>query len=140
MQLLFTSPRRPAFSPGRDLDRGLEPARRSRQRFSPAVDIFEEATRFVVQADLPGVDAATIDVTVERDLLTIRGERKIDATADGATLQRAERASGSFSRSFRLPETAASDGVEAACRDGVLTVSIPKAKEATPYRIEVTAH
>jgi HSP20 family protein len=108
--------------------------------FVPAVDILEEPERFVVLADLPGTEAAQIDITVDEDLLTIKGDRAVAQLADGASLQRAERASGHFERSFRLPESAASDGIEAQYSDGVLTVSIPKAAQPAPYRIEVTAN
>jgi HSP20 family protein len=110
------------------------------ERFVPAVDIYEEAGRFVVLSDLPGVEAARIDITVEQDLLTIKGERKATEPVEGASLQRAERASGEFERKFRLPETAASEGIQADYRDGVLTVCIPKSEKSAPYRIEVTAN
>ena len=110
------------------------------ETFIPAVDIHEEAKRFVVLADLPGIDAAAIEITVDGDLLTIRGKREDTPTADGATVQRAERAHGRFERSFRLPETVASKDLEADYRHGVLTISIPKAEQAIPYRIKVTAN
>ena len=108
--------------------------------FVPAVDIHEEEARFVVLADLPGIDAARIDITVDGDLLTIKGERENPPAADDATVHRAERQRGPFERTFRLPETAASNGFQADYSNGVLTVSIPKSEEATPYRIEVTAN
>jgi len=108
--------------------------------FVPAIDIHEETTRFIVVADLPGVDAARIDITVDDSLLTIKGEREDVQVPEGSTIQRTERAQGAFERSFKLPETAANEGFEADYRHGVLTVSIPKAKQAAPYRIEVTAN
>jgi len=108
--------------------------------FVPAVDIYEETERYVVLADLPGIEAAGIDITVEEDLLTIKGERKATEATEGASLQRAERTSGQFERVFKLPETAASEGIQADFRDGVLTVRIPKAEKAAPYRIKVTAN
>jgi HSP20 family protein len=108
--------------------------------FVPAVDIHEEEARFVVLADLPGVDATRIDITIDGDLLTIRGERENPPAADTATVHRAERQRGRFERTFRLPETAANEGFQADYRNGVLTVSVPKAEEAMPYRIEVTAN
>lgn len=123
---------------GRDVDH-LFHANTS-EKFVPAVDIYEEAERFVVLADLPGVDAAGIEITVDADLLTIEGERNAAKALDDANLQRAERASGHFERSFRLPESAASKGFEADYQSGVLTISIPKAEQARPYRIEVTAN
>jgi len=140
MQLYYSNPRRLIAGLSRPYDRLLEPETRAQQGFSPAVDIREEAERFVVLADLPGVDAAAIELTVEGDLLTIRGERTLEPTAEAASVRRNERTGGRFERIFRLPETAAGEGVEATYRHGVLTISIPKAKEATPYRIEVTQH
>lgn len=110
------------------------------ESFVPAVDIYEEAEKFVVLSDLPGINAAEITITVEQDLLTIKGERKPTPKAEGASLQRSERASGQFERVFRLPETAAGKGIQADYHDGVLTVSIPKAEQSAPYRIEVTAN
>lgn len=121
-------------------NRNFAQAEDRKNDFVPAVDIHEEEARFVVLADLPGVDATRIDITVDRDLLTIKGEREGVPAADDATVYRAERLRGRFERTFRLPETAASDGIQADYRHGVLTVSIPKAEEAMPYRIEVTAN
>lgn len=140
MQLIYQNPRSVMSTLSRSVDRRNGPEARSRSGFVPSVDIYEETAHFVVAADLPGVDAAAIDITVEDDLLTLRGERKLEASAEGAELRRSERPSGRFERSFRLPETATAEGVEAKYRDGVLKISIPKAKEATPYRIEVTAN
>ena len=108
--------------------------------FVPAVDIHEEQQRYLVLIDLPGVNAADIELTVDGDLLTVKGERTPQAATDGATVHRSERARGRFERSFRLPETAAGEGFQADYRDGVLSVSIPKAEAATPYRIQVTAN
>jgi HSP20 family protein len=138
MQLIHHNPWELMSSLRRDISR-LRQAD-APESFVPAVDIYEEAGRFVVLSDLPGIDAAQIAITVEQDLLTIKGERKPTPTAEGASLQRAERASGSFERVFRLPETAAGEGIQADYRDGVLKVSIPKAEKPAPYRIEVTAN
>lgn len=124
----------------RDVDRLFQADDRAPRRFVPAVDIHEEAAAYVVEADLPGVEAKAIEITVEGDLMTIRGERKLPARAEDVTEHRAERRGGHFERAFRLPETAASEGFEAEYRQGVLTVRIPKTPEAKPYRIEVTAN
>jgi len=124
----------------RDVDRVVRANRRRHSEFVPSVDIYEEADRFVVLADLPGIDPAAIELTVDGDLLTIRGEREAPARCETATEHRAERARGRFERAFRLPETVAGQGYEAEYRHGVLSVSIPKAPEAAPYRIEVTAN
>jgi len=138
MQLIHHNPWELMSSLRRDVSRLREAE--MPDTFVPAVDIYEEAERFVVLSDLPGIEAARIDITVEEDLLTIKGERKATQTAEGASLQRAERASGQFERVFRLPETAAGEGIRAEYSDGVLTVYIPKAEKPAPYRIEVTAN
>ena len=138
MQLIHHNPWELMSSLRRDIDRRFHAE--APEGFVPAVDIYEETGHFIVLADLPGVDAAEIEITVDDGLLTIKGEREDTQALDGATIQRTERARGAFERSFRLPETAASEGFEADCRHGVLTVSIPKAEQATPYRIEVTAN
>ena len=127
------------------LRRGVDRALSTEQRTEPAtyipgVDIQEEAERFVVLADLPGVDPAAIEITIDKDLLTLKGERERAPVDEDATVQRSERPHGRFERCFRLPETAAKDRLEADYRNGVLTISIPKAAEAVPYRIEVTAN
>lgn len=138
MQLIHHNPWELMSSLRRDINRLRQTD--ATETFVPAVDIYEQADKFIVLSDLPGIDAAQIDITVEQDLLTIKGERKPTPTADGANLQRAERTSGQFERVFKLPETAASEGIQADYRDGVLTVSIPKAEKPAPYRIEVTAN
>jgi len=108
--------------------------------FVPAADIVEHDDRFVVMTDLPGIDASEVEITVDGDLLTIRGERVALPTGEDRVIRRAERPRGSFERSFRLPDTARNQGVEAQYRDGVLSISIPKTEDAVPYRIEVTAN
>jgi HSP20 family protein len=140
MQFIHHNPWELMSSLRRDADGLFQPNAEPARAFVPAVDIHEETERYRVQADLPGIDPAEIEITVDGDLLTIKGERKTAGLVDGATVQRAERARGPFERIFRLPETAASEGVEAEYRQGVLTVSIPKAEAAIPYRIPVTAN
>lgn len=138
MQLIHRNPWELMSSLRRDADRLFDGD--APESFVPAVDIVEEAERFVVEADLPGVVAKEIDITVEEGLLTIRGERAIPSIAEEATRVRSERARGRFERSFRLPESAANEGFSADYVNGVLSVSIPKAPKAMPYRIEVTAN
>lgn len=138
MQLIHNNPWELMSSLRRDIDRRFHTD--TPEGFVPAVDIYEEATRFIVQADLPGVDASLIEITVDDGLLTIKGEREDAKAPDGSTVQRTELPRGGFERSFKLPETVASEGFVADYRDGVLTVSIPKAKQTAPYRIEVTAN
>ncbi len=103
----------------------------------PAVDIREEDTRYVIHADLPGVDPKDIDITMEDGVLTIKGQRQSETRDEQSGYKRIERVSGSFYRRFSLPDTAKSDGIEAKGKDGVLEVIIPKQEKAQPRRITV---
>jgi HSP20 family protein len=130
----------------RDLDRLLgattSPADESAAVASdwlPAVDIKEEANGFVIHADVPGVEPKDIDVTLENGILTIRGERRLEAREERDGYRRVERVSGQFFRRFSLPDTAAADGVEAKYSNGVLEVRIPKQAQVQPRRIKVEA-
>ncbi len=105
----------------------------------PAVDIKEENNGYVIHADVPGVDPKDIEVTLDKGVLTIRGQRRVDARAEGAGYRRVERLSGKFFRHFSLPDTVAPEGVEAKYVNGVLEVRIPKQPQVQPRRIEVAA-
>jgi len=106
----------------------------------PRVDIYEEAERFVVLADVPGVEAKDINITAENGVLTIRGERRVEKKAsDKSGYERIERTSGSFLRRFTLPESANTDTITAKQTNGVLEVSIPKHPQVQPRRISVEA-
>ena len=105
--------------------------------WSPVVDIAEEKDQYIVRAELPGVDKNDVKITVENNLLSIRGEKKIEAEKEGKNYHRVERSYGSFFRSFTLPSTVESNKIEATYSDGVLSLSIPKAVEAKPKEIEV---
>lgn len=107
--------------------------------WTPRVDVREEASRFVILADLPGVDPAEIEVQMDKNVLTLRGERKSEAKEDGAKFTRVERRYGSFERRFSLPESADSEGIRAAGKNGVLEISIPKKPEPAPRRIAIDA-
>jgi HSP20 family protein len=140
MQLVRHNPWELMHTLSRDVDRLFQVDSEQAGRFVPAIDIHEEAERYVIHADLPGIDASQIDITVDGDLLKLKGERQLVAAAEDAKTHRAERAAGRFERHFRLPESASAEGVEAEYRHGVLTVSIPKVKAPEPYRIRVTAN
>jgi HSP20 family protein len=103
----------------------------------PRVDIREEANRFVIFADLPGVDPKDIEVNMDKGILSIRGERTTESKADNERFSRIERAHGVFYRRFALPESANPEGVSASGRHGVLEITIPKRPETTPRRIQV---
>ncbi|WP_435528893.1 Hsp20/alpha crystallin family protein [Lysobacter enzymogenes] len=103
----------------------------------PLVDIVETSDKFVILADLPGVDPKDIDVQMEKSILTIRGERRLDRQTDSQTFALTERLHGSFHRRFALPDSADPDGISASGNNGVLEIVIPKRPETTPRRIPV---
>lgn len=103
----------------------------------PAVDVEETPESYVFRADLPGVNAKDVKVTVTGDTLTLRGERKREAKQHDGTLHRFERVHGTFERSFTLGRPVRADQVRASYRDGVLEVQVPKADEARTREIEV---
>jgi HSP20 family protein len=105
--------------------------------WAPAVDIAENEHELVVKADLPGVEAKDLDIHVENNVLTIRGERKFEKHVDEDKYLRVERAYGSFTRSFALANTVNPEGIKADYQNGVLTLAIPKREEAKPKQIKV---
>jgi HSP20 family protein len=105
--------------------------------WAPAVDIFETEHELVVKADLPDVDPKDLDIRVENNILTIRGERKFEKKVSEDKYLRVERAYGSFSRSFSLANTVNAEASKADYQNGVLTLTIPKREEAKPKQIKV---
>jgi HSP20 family protein len=105
--------------------------------WAPAVDIHETEHELIVKADLPGVDPKDLDIRVENNLLTIRGERKFEKKVNEDNYLRVERAYGSFSRSFSLANTVNPEAIQADYQNGVLTLNIPKREEAKPKQIKV---
>ncbi|WP_020650503.1 Hsp20/alpha crystallin family protein [Solimonas variicoloris] len=106
--------------------------------WAPAVDIEEYADRFVLHADVPGIDPATIEITLEKGVLTLSGSREQAVEQNGVERRRQERAVGKFLRRFVLPDTADADAVSASGKHGVLQVVIPKRAQAQPRKITVT--
>ena len=105
--------------------------------WAPAVDIFETEHQLVVKADLPDVNPQDLDIRVENNILTIRGERKFENKVNEENYLRVESAYGSFSRSFSLANSVKSDAIKADYQNGVLTLSIQKREEAKPKQIKV---
>jgi HSP20 family protein len=103
----------------------------------PAVDIKEEADRFLITADLPGVDPKDIQITMDDGVLTIKGERQSESREEKEGYKRVERVSGAFYRRFSLPDTADAERIEAKGKDGVLKVTLPKHEKVQPRKIEV---
>lgn len=106
--------------------------------WAPAVDIKEEADKFIIHADIPGVKPEEINVSMEDGVLTIKGEKKTEAKTDEEGYKRVERTYGSFYRRFSLPDTANSDAISAQSKHGVLEIIIPKREAVQPKKIEVT--
>jgi HSP20 family protein len=105
--------------------------------WAPAVDIYETEHELVVKADLPEIDPKDLDIRVENNILTIRGERKFEKKVNEENYLRVERAYGSFSRSFSLANTVNAEAIKADYQNGVLTLTIPKREEAKPKQIKV---
>ena len=102
--------------------------------WSPAVDIYETANEVVVKAELPEVNQSDIDIQVENNTLTLRGERKFDKETKQENFHRIERAYGVFSRSFTLPSTVDQERIKADYKDGILRISLPKREASKPKR------
>ena len=108
--------------------------------WAPAVDIFEKDDDLVIRAEIPGVNKDDIDINVESNTLSIRGERKREEEYEEDRAYKMERVFGSFVRTFRLPRTVDSSRISANYTNGVLELQLPKADEAKPRRIEIKAH
>lgn len=105
--------------------------------WAPAMDVKEEDDRYVISADVPGVDPGEIEITMEAGVLTIKGKRSAKPEEETAAYTRLERAHGEFERRFNLPEGADAEGIFASSSHGVLSVSIPKKPEPKARRIEI---
>jgi HSP20 family protein len=116
-----------------------ETANSSDVTWLPVVDVHEEAERFVVRADLPGVDPKDVEITAEKGVLTIRGQRHAEKRDNANGYERVERVSGAFLRRFTLPEGADTAAIKAKQSNGVLEVTIPKSPQVQPQRISVEA-
>ena len=105
--------------------------------WAPAVDIYETENELVIKADLPDMEEKDIDVRVENNMLTIRGERKFEESVKEDNYLRVERAYGSFSRSFSLPNTVDTAAIQANYKNGVLRVHLPKRAESKPKQVKI---
>lgn len=103
----------------------------------PPADIEEYVDRFVLRLDVPGVDLAAVEITLDQGVLSISGERAKDAIANEAQRRRTERPHGRFHRRFTLPDTVDAAGVRASGRNGIVEVTIPKQPKSQPRRIQV---
>jgi HSP20 family protein len=104
----------------------------------PVVDIREDEATLVFVAEMPGLDRDQVELTLENNVLTLSGERKLERDEEKEHYHRIERAYGSFSRSFRLPSNVDSQKATATFKDGLLTVELPKSENARPKKLEIT--
>jgi HSP20 family protein len=109
-----------------------------RGAWMPAVDIRETKDAFDVTAELPGIDAKDVDVSVQENTLTIRGERRREEVKENETVHRIEREYGVFERSFTLPRSADAEKIQASYREGVLSLTVPKREEAKPKSLKIS--
>lgn len=107
--------------------------------WTPAIDVVEEKTRYVLRADVPGVDPDAIDIAMDNGILSIAGERLPVAPTEDSGIQRIERPTGRFARRFTLPDSVDADNITAKCSNGILEVIVPKAPEVQPRRITIEA-
>jgi HSP20 family protein len=107
-------------------------------RIFPLLNVVETDDAFVVTAEIPGMEIGDLDIKVEGDTLTLKGERKPEEPAQGVSYHRRERAYGTFQRSLTLPNSVEADEVKANYANGVLTITLPPAKSARPKQVAVT--
>ena len=105
--------------------------------WAPSVDIYEQDGNIVLKAELPGIDAKDVDIRLENNVLTLRGERKLEGEVKRESYHRVERAYGSFARSFTLPTVVDQGNIKAEYKDGVLKLVLPKREEAKPRQIQI---
>ena len=115
-----------------------ENAANQEREWTPAVDIREEENRYLITADIPGVNGKDIEITLEEGVLAIKGERKTETEVSEQGYRRRERTHGTFMRQFTLPDTIDSTNISAAAIDGVLEVTIPKQAKPEPRKITVS--
>ena len=124
---LFSTSLTPSFA-----DEGI-----GRGAWNPSVDIYENNDQIVLEAELPGMNREDFELTIENNVVTLRGERRFEKKEDTDNYHRVERSYGSFTRSFTLPQTVSGDTATAEYRNGVLRVTLPKREEAKARRIEI---
>src|SRR5687767_7793128 len=128
MTRLFTGPRPSEFN-REEMTHGA---------WAPSVDIWEDKDRLNLEAELPGMNREDFEISVENNVITLRGERKFEKKTEGENYHRVERSYGSFTRSFTLPQSVTADGATADFEDGILRVSLPKREETKARKIEIT--
>jgi HSP20 family protein len=120
-----------------NLTRGFGEESIGRGAWNPSVDIYENKDQIVLEAELPGMNREDFELSVENNVITLRGERQFEKKDDTDNYHRVERSYGSFTRSFTLPHTVSAEGATAEYRNGVLRVTLPKREETKARRIEI---
>jgi HSP20 family protein len=120
-----------------NLTRSFDDEGIGRGAWAPSVDIYENKDQIVLEAELPGMKQEDFDLSIENNIITLRGERKFEKTEETDNYHRVERSYGSFTRSFTLPQTVSAEGATAEYSNGVLRVTLPKREETKARRIEV---
>ena len=133
------APFRPTLTLQREIDQLFNewPARQT--AWHPTVDVHEDDNAFVVSAELPGITAEDVKISLEDNVLTISGDKKQEKDEKDPHYFRTDRTYGSFKRSFRLPTTVDADKITATYKDGVLTIILAKAEDAKPREIPIAA-
>src|ERR1044072_6250286 len=121
-----------------NLTRAFDDEGIGRGAWAPSVDIYENKDQIVLEAELPGMKQEDFDLTIENNVITLRGERKFEKTEETDNYHRVERSYGSFTRSFTLPHTVSAEEAKAEYSNGVLRVTLPKREEAKSRRIEIS--
>src|SRR5919197_2570445 len=110
----------------------------ARGAWTPNVDIYENKDEIILEAELPGMNREDFELTIEHNVLTLRGERRFEKKDETDNYHRVERSYGSFTRSFTLPQTVSAEGATAEYNNGVLRVTLPKREETNARRIQIT--
>ena len=121
-----------------NLTRAFDDEGIARGAWAPSVDIYENKDQIVLEAELPGMKQDDFDLSIENNVITLRGERKFEKTDEGDNYHRVERSYGAFTRSFTLPQTVSAEGATAEYNNGVLRVTLPKREETKARRILVS--
>jgi HSP20 family protein len=145
MAIVRWEPFRDMLSAQRDFDRlfrgtfgsAMGDGEASTRTWAPPVDIYENGDNLVLKAELPGINPDGVEIRVEDNTLYLKGERKFDKEVKEQNYHRVERAYGTFTRTFSLPNSIDSDKVAANYHDGVLTLTLPKKEEAKPKTIKI---
>ena len=122
---------------------GVMPANFNREEmthgaWAPSVDIYEDKEHLILEAELPGMSRDDFEISVENNVITLRGERRFEKKTEGDNYHRVERSYGTFTRSFTLPQTVTAEGAAADFENGVLRVSLPKREETKARKIEIS--